>query len=80
MSLRQGSAATSPTVKVDGIRVGTSWASVITPADAAGDFDGDGKTDYVVARNTGGGASGQLTWFWGINGSANPTAACLVTL
>jgi hypothetical protein len=46
------------------------------------DFDADGTSDYVVARNTGGGPSGQLTWFirdattgaagtavaWGLNG------------
>ena len=27
------------------------------------DYNGDGKTDYVVVRNTGGGSSGQSTWF-----------------
>ena len=27
------------------------------------DFDGDGKTDPAILRNTGGGPSGQLTWF-----------------
>jgi hypothetical protein len=27
------------------------------------DFDGDGKTDPVVIRNTGGGPGGQVTWF-----------------
>jgi hypothetical protein len=27
------------------------------------DFDGDGATDPVVVRNTGGGPSGQVTWF-----------------
>jgi hypothetical protein len=43
------------------------------------DFDGDGRTDFVVVRNTGGGANGQETWFinngtthtqtpWGIAG------------
>lgn len=26
------------------------------------DFDGDGRTDKVVVRNTGGGANGQVTW------------------
>lgn len=34
------------------------------------DFDGDGKTDNVVVRNTGGGPSGQITWF--VDGSATP--------
>jgi hypothetical protein len=43
------------------------------------DYNGDDKTDYVVARNTGGGSGGQMTWFihngtthtqtpWGIAG------------
>jgi len=45
------------------------------------DFNGDGKTDFAVVRNTGGGPSGQITWFvnyastattvayaWGISG------------
>lgn len=27
------------------------------------DFNGDGKTDYAVIRNTGGGPTGQTTWF-----------------
>lgn len=27
------------------------------------DFDGDGKTDATVIRNTGGGANGQISWF-----------------
>ena len=38
-------------------------------ADAPVDLDGDGKTDFAVVRNTGGGASGQLTWFFALNGS-----------
>jgi hypothetical protein len=48
-------------------------APALTPGDAPVDLDGDGKTDYVVARNTGGGANGQLTWFSNINGSTAPT-------
>lgn len=34
------------------------------------DFDGDGKTDSVVVRNTGGGPTGQVTWFGKSNGGA----------
>jgi hypothetical protein len=34
------------------------------------DFNGDGKTDFVVVRNTGGGANGQLTWFYAQNGGS----------
>ncbi len=74
VALRQGTTTTSPTVKVDGIRVGKSWGSITRPADATVDFNGDGKTDYAVVRNAGG-ANGQLTWFWNLNGSANPTVA-----
>ncbi|MBK7802312.1 MAG: VCBS repeat-containing protein [Chloracidobacterium sp.] len=39
------------------------------------DFDGDGKTDYSVVRNVGGGSGGQVRWYWNINGSVAPTAA-----
>jgi len=34
------------------------------------DFNGDGKTDFAVARNTGGGPNGQLTWFVQNNGGS----------
>ncbi len=77
VSLRQGTATTHPTVQVDGIRVGTSWASV-TQGTAANtqhvlDYDGDGKTDRVVVRNIGGGANGQVRWF--INRADGTTVA-----
>lgn len=32
------------------------------------DFNGDGKTDFPVVRNTGGGSQGQITWFILLNG------------
>ena len=56
VALRQGTASTSPTVRVDGIRIGTSWAGVTdtpVPPDANVDMNGDGTTDYVVVRMTG---------------------------
>lgn len=37
------------------------------------DYNGDGKTDYTVVRNTGGGSGGQMTWFTCTNGVAQPT-------
>ncbi len=57
--------------------IGVSSLNAQSPADAktaapsAGcttahrplDYDGDGRTDATVVRNTGGGASGQITWF-----------------
>ena len=38
------------------------------------DFNGDGKTDYVVVRNVGGGPGGQIRWFYNLNGTATTTA------
>ena len=37
--------------------------TVSAPGDAPLDFNGDGKTDFTVVRNTGGGAAGQVTWY-----------------
>lgn len=34
------------------------------------DFNGDGRTDFAVVRNTGGGPSGQITWFINLNNSS----------
>jgi hypothetical protein len=41
--------------------------------DAPVDFDGDGKTDYVITRNTGG-SPGQLVWYYAQNGGTNTAA------
>lgn len=52
-----GSGVSTPNASIDGIRVGTSWASVTTPATVPAvslDFNGDGKTDWSLIRNTGG--------------------------
>ncbi|MEO7672627.1 MAG: VCBS repeat-containing protein [Pyrinomonadaceae bacterium] len=42
------------------------WSLEIVPSvpinDAPVDMNGDGKTDFVVLRNTGGGVNGQVTW------------------
>lgn len=41
------------------------------------DFNGDGKTDWVTVRNTGGGPTGQISWFVqenaGVGGGVGPT-------
>lgn len=34
------------------------------------DFDGNGRTDFAVVRNTGGGPTGQVTWFIKLNNVA----------
>ena len=41
-----------------------------TPTQNYIDMNGDGKTDWVVVRNTGGGPTGQITWFTQYNGLA----------
>ena len=45
----------------------------VVAGDAPVDFNNDGRTDYAVVRNTGGGGAGQVTWFYNINGTAGPT-------
>jgi hypothetical protein len=40
---------------------------VVTPIDVPVDFNGDGRSDYVVVRNVGGGASGQVRWFYNLS-------------
>lgn len=47
-------------IGVDDISV---TGSPVAPSQHVIDFDADGKTDEAVARNTGGGPGGQLTWF-----------------
>lgn len=70
-SLRQGATATAPTLSIDGIRIGTSWASIMTATSpntqpAPVDFDGDGRTDYGTIRNPGG-PSSDLIWYNKLN-------------
>src|SRR5215204_2235400 len=48
-------------VGIDDISITTGAA---VAADAPVDFNGDGKTDFAVARNV----AGQLRWFWSLNG------------
>jgi hypothetical protein len=54
---------------VDDISV-TGTPVVVTPLQHYIDMNGDGKTDYSVVRNTGGGPGGQITWFTNYNGTA----------
>jgi len=68
--IRQGAAGT-PNASIDGIRIATSWAGLIAnPLGTALDFNGDGRTDYAITRNSG----GLKTWWGAINGSGASTA------
>lgn len=49
-----------------------AYTSVAPAAKATVDYNGDGKTDYSVVRNTGGGPTGQITWYNCYNGVAEP--------
>ena len=61
-------------VGIDDINV-TGTGGNVTPADAPQDFNGDGKSDYVVVRNVGGGPSGQIRWYYNTSGTGAPTVA-----
>ena len=55
-------------VGIDDINI-TAGATPASPA--ALDYNGDGRTDYTVVRNTGGGSGGQVTWFINLNGTGS---------
>ncbi len=80
VALRQGSAASSPTLRADGIRIGTSWASVtedtVKPpvGSAFIDIDGDGKTDLSIFRPSGGNEINGSQWWW-LNSSSGTNGA-----
>jgi hypothetical protein len=51
----------------------TLTGTTVIASDAPVDFNGDGRTDYTVVRNVGGGPTGAVRWFYNLNNSANPT-------
>jgi hypothetical protein len=44
------------------------------PGDAPVDLNGDGRTDFVVVRNVGGGGSGQVRWFYNFSSGGGTIA------
>lgn len=74
-------AAAADTGSVSAANLTLNFPQICTTAKRPLDYDGDSKTDPTVVRNTGGGPTGQVTWFiqpsgggsnitipWGING------------
>jgi hypothetical protein len=59
-------------IGIDDISV--TGTGVVAPTQHVIDFDGNGKSDYSVVRNTGGGPSGQITWFNSLNGPGTTAA------
>jgi hypothetical protein len=62
VGIRQGSASNAAAVQVDGIRVATTWGEAVasgggpsptpTPQKANTDMNGDGRTDFVITRES----------------------------
>jgi hypothetical protein len=55
-------------IAIDSLGYPTAYVPTPTPSPTPQmqhvlDFNGDGRTDYSVVRNTGGGTGGQITWF-----------------
>ncbi len=59
-------------IGVDDINVTTAPTA---PTQHVVDFNGDGKTDFAVLRNIGGGPSGQIRWFINYTGTATTVAS-----
>jgi hypothetical protein len=57
-----------------GIDTVSYTAAVPVAANGQCDYNGDGKTDYVVVRNVGGGANGQVRWFYNLSSGGNTVA------
>ena len=70
------SSAIQASAQIEPVSQSTGCATAKRPLD----YDGDGKTDLTVVRNTGGGQNGQITWFNNYsNGGMLATAFGIVT-
>ena len=69
-----GNPATTPSVIQDFPFYLNSLTPAV-PAQHVVDFNGDGRTDFTVVRNTGGGAGGQVTWFLQLTGTTTVFAS-----
>jgi hypothetical protein len=63
LTIRDGGGGDTGTVTAANLNITGTTANGCQTAKRPLDFDGDGKSDMTVVRNTGGGQSGQITWF-----------------
>jgi len=61
LTVRDGASGDTGSISASSLTVNPTGPAIIQQHIV--DFDGDGKTDPSVVRNTGGGPSGQMTWF-----------------
>jgi hypothetical protein len=67
-TLRLVDSGAADTGAVSAASLNITTAAVVT-AQHVIDYNGDGKTDFSIVRNTGGGPTGQITWMNQINGT-----------
>lgn len=70
MRVRDGGEGDTGTITGASLTLTGAAAATNAPVD----FNGDGKTDFAVVRNVGGGPSGQVQWFYNLNGSGGTLA------
>lgn len=75
LTFRDGGASDTGSVTAANLTITTSGPASCTTARRPADYDGNGTTDFSLVRNTGGGPTGQITWFNQLNGGANTGTA-----
>ncbi len=74
LTFRDAAAQDIGSVSAANLTVEPTGPPVGIPADAPVDFNGDGRSDYVVVRNIGGGQSGQVRWFYNLSSGGSTVA------
>ncbi|HVF29855.1 MAG TPA: FG-GAP-like repeat-containing protein [Pyrinomonadaceae bacterium] len=72
LSFRDGAAGDIGSITASNLTVNAGATPLST--DAPVDFNGDNRSDYAVVRNTGGGATGQITWYYAFSSGGAPVA------